>query len=287
MIDQQSRCTPIASWPRPSFRVFIVFIIVGIAPCFLVGISPALAEKMSGFTIMEKVYSKKQGDTISSTIEMVLTGTDGKQRKRRMEAFTKRYSYVTKRVFFFLSPKDVKGTALLTFDYPSRDKQDEQWIYLPALHKTKRISSGNRSGSLMGSDFSYGDMTQKSIESYTYNLLREQEKDTHREWIIEALPRDETTVNEYGYSKSLYVIRQDNFVITRAVHWLAKSKKLKYFEVVKLQQFGEIWVPVEVLAKTVRNGKTLHQTRLISTKTHLNQPINDDLFTKRRLEHGF
>ena len=64
---------------------------------------------------------------------------------------------------FFLSPADVKDTGFLTYDYDEEGRDDDQWLYLPALKKTKRIASGDKSGSFMGSDFTYADMTDRLI----------------------------------------------------------------------------------------------------------------------------
>jgi hypothetical protein len=246
-----------------------------------------LAGERDGLAIMKQVYAKEQATTFSGTMEMILIGKDGGQRSRKMKMYTRHYDDVTKRVVFFLDPPDVRGTALLTYDYSSVDQQDEQWMYLPALHKTKRISAGNRSGSFMGSDFSYGDLTQKSLESHTYRLLQEKKDgDAAALWVIETLPVDEDTVALYGYSKSLLLVRQDNFVITGAVHWLNNSDVLKYFEVTSLTEKDGIWIPLQVQAKTVSNGKILHQTVLVSRDIELNNPIDEDLFSRRRLELG-
>jgi len=235
---------------------------------------------------MQRVDAKEQGETTVSTIKMILIGRDGHQRIRKMKTFAKNEKERTKKIIFFLSPANVKGTALLTYDYSSSNQEDDQWIYLPALHKTKRISAGNRSGSFMGSDFSYGDLTEKAIDSFSYRLLKEQHTGQHPCWIIEAIPKDSETVSRYGYSKSLLIVRQDNFVVIRAVHWLNNKKTLRYNEVTKLEQQNNIWVPLEVHAKTVENGKTIHQTLIITESITINQPIDDELFTKRRLEQG-
>lgn len=242
-------------------------------------------KEISALDIMKQVDQKELGKTISTTTEMILIGNDGQRRKRIMQTYTKRQEKVTKKIIFFTSPQNVNGAALLTYDYLSKDRQDDQWVYLPALHRIKRISAGNRSGSFMGSDFSYGDMTQKSIDLYSYRLLKEQKLGENSVWVIEATPKDAETSKLYGYNKSLLIIRQDNFVVVRTVHWLDKNS-LKYSEVKKIEQYEGIWVPLEVHAKTVSNGKTIHQTILINKDIKLNQPIANDLFSKRRLEQG-
>jgi len=235
---------------------------------------------------MQRVDAREQGETTVSTIKMILIGRDGHQRVRKMKTFAKKEKELTKKIIFFLSPANVKGTALLTYDYSSSSQEDDQWIYLPALHKTKRISAGNRSGSFMGSDFSYGDLTGKTIDSFSYRLIKEQQAGQYPSWIIEAIPKDKETVSRYGYSKSLLIVRQDNFVVIRAVHWLNNKKTLRYNEVTKLEQRNNIWVPLEVHAKTVANGKTIHQTLIITENIAINQPVDNELFTKRRLEQG-
>lgn len=244
------------------------------------------SQQLDGKDIMQLVDARQQGDTIAATIEMILIGNDGNRRVRRMKTFTKHGDNLTRKIILFLAPADVKGTALLTFDYRTADQEDDQWIYLPALHKTKRISAGNRSGSFMGSDFSYGDLTGKAIDAYSYTVLKEQQIDGHQVWIIEAIPKDNETITLYGYSKSLLIVRQDNFVVIRAVHWLKNKNTLKYNEVIKLEEIDGIWVPLEVRAKTVSNNKTIHQTIIITKDIKLNQPLNEELFTKRRIEQG-
>jgi hypothetical protein len=72
-----------------------------------------------------------------------------------------------KSIIVFLSPADVKGTGLLT--YERLDREDDQWLYLPALRRIKRIASKNKSGSFMGSEFAYEDVTAQSVEKYTYS----------------------------------------------------------------------------------------------------------------------
>jgi len=260
--------------------ILITFVSLVLAPTI------GFSRELDGLEIMQQVYKRDVGNTITGTVEMILIGSDGNQRKRKMTTYTKRYDELTKRVFFFRAPADVRGVAFLTYDYPSIEQEDEQWIYLPALHKTKRISASKKSGSFMGSDFSYSDLTQKSLESNSYRLIKEQQLDQHPVWIIEAVPKNKKMIDLYGYSKSLLIVRKDNFVIIRAVHWLKNKNILKYNEVLELEKIGDIWIPTVVQAKTVNSGKTVHQTLLINTNIKLNASIDDELFTKRRLEQG-
>ena len=106
-----------------------------------------------------------------------------------------------KSLFVFDQPRDVQGTALLT--HAHADTQDDQWLYLPALERVKRISASTRSGSFMGSEFSYEDMSAPEVEEYTYRYLRDEPCGELTCTVTEQFPLDEKS----GYSRK--VIWQD------------------------------------------------------------------------------
>ena len=124
--------------------------------------------------IMEKVDARDDGSSLISTMQMTLIDKNGKKRNRQMRTFSKDINANTEhKTIFFLSPSDVKNTAFLTYDYSADDKDDDQWMYLPALKKTKRIPASDKDAAFMGSDFSYADMTDKELNDYTFNLVKE------------------------------------------------------------------------------------------------------------------
>ena len=98
-------------------------------------------------------------------------------------------------LFVFDEPRDVQGTAFLI--HAHKDKGDDQWLYLPALKRVKRISSGNRSGSFMGSEFAYEDMTPPEVEKFTYRHLRDEACGELTCTVVERIPTDERS----GYSR--------------------------------------------------------------------------------------
>ncbi|MDE0245707.1 MAG: outer membrane lipoprotein-sorting protein [Gammaproteobacteria bacterium] len=106
-----------------------------------------------------------------------------------------------KSLFVFDQPRDVQGTALLTHAHVNT--QDDQWLYLPALKRVKRISASRRSGSFMGSEFSYEDMSSPEVDEYTYRYLRDEPCGELTCTVIEQFPLDEKS----GYSRK--VIWQD------------------------------------------------------------------------------
>jgi hypothetical protein len=190
------------------------------------------------------------------------------------------------RIMFFKQPADVKNTGFLTYDYDDANKDDDQWLYLPALHKSKRISSSDKSGSFMGSDFTYSDMVSRELEDYDFSLEKEMQVNGKDVWIIKATPRSKDIIKETGYTKSLLFIRKDNYVVIRGINWVKKGKKLKYFDMKGLKLIDNIWTPTEIHMTTKKGKKVLHKTILKFSNIKYNQDLDSNLFTLRRLEKG-
>jgi hypothetical protein len=246
---------------------------------------PVLAE-MSAREIMQAVEDREDGDNKSSDMKMVLIDKNGDTRTREIRSFDKDKGEDNQRIMFFLSPADVKDTAFLTYDYDAYEKDDDQWLYLPALRKSKRIASSDKSGSFMGSDFSYSDMTQKNLDAYDFTIMKEGEVRGHKVWLIESVPKTKEEIEETGYTKSIAFVRQDNFVVVRAVHWVKEGKRLKYLDVTKLEQIDGVWTIIEMNMTTKKGKATLHKTELSFANVKYNQGLDEQMFTVRRLEKG-
>ena len=242
---------------------------------------------LTGREIMEKVNARDEGDRSKGEMEMILIDKKGKKRIRKLKTFGGKKDKDTLSLMFFLSPADVKNTGFLTYDYNESGKDDDQWLYLPALRKTKRIAAGDKSGSFMGSDLNYSDMTTPDLDLYDYTLMKETEVRGHKVWQIKAIPKNKDEAEKSGYSKSVIFIRQDNYVMIRAVRWVHKKRRNKYLDVKKMEKIDGIWVSTEMHVTTKTGKKTLHKTILKQNNIRFNQnDVNADLFTVRRLEKG-
>ena len=242
---------------------------------------------LSGREIMEKVNARDEGDRSKGEMEMILLDKKGKKRIRKLKTFGGKKGKDTLSLMFFLSPADVKNTGFLTYDYNESGKDDDQWLYLPALRKTKRIAAGDKSGSFMGSDLNYSDMTTPDLDLYDYTLMKETEIRGKKVWQIKAVPKNKDEAEKSGYRKSVIFIRQDNYVMIRAVRWVHKKRRNKYLDVKKLEKIDGIWVSTEMHVTTKTGKKTLHKTVLKQNNIRFNQDdVNADLFTVRRLEKG-
>ncbi|MDH5301177.1 MAG: outer membrane lipoprotein-sorting protein [Gammaproteobacteria bacterium] len=246
----------------------------------------ALADDAKARAIMEKVDAVNKGDNRVSDMEMILIDRHNNQRTRSLRTFSKDFGKDTYRIMFFLSPADVENTGFLTYDYDDANKDDDQWLFLPALRKSKRIASTDKSGSFMGSDFNYADMTDRDLQNYDFTLKKEMDVDGKKVWAIEAVPRSKKIIDEFGYSKSLAFVRQDNHVVIRAINWEKDGGKMKFMEITKLEQIDGIWTPLEISMTTKQGQQTEHRTILRFHNVKYNQNLGDDAFTLRRLEKG-
>ena len=226
--------------------------------------------------IMLAVDDRDDGDNGIMDLEMILIDKRGNQRVRKIRSFGKDFG----------EEADVKDTGFLTYDYDDETRDDDQWLYLPALKKTKRIAAGDKSGSFMGSDFSYADLTERPLDYYDYKLLEHSEVRGVPVWVIEAVPRTEEEIDETGYTKTVSFVRKDNYVVIRSKSWVKKGNRQKYFDVKKLEQIDGIWTPTEMHMATKKGKKVLHRTVLKNTNVKFNQDLGDDLFSTRRLEKG-
>jgi hypothetical protein len=246
----------------------------------------AEAEELTARQIMERVDARDDGDNSTQDLEMILIDKHGNQRVRELRAFGRDVGKDEYSLLFFLSPADVKDTGFLTYDYDEPLRDDDQWLYLPALNRTKRIASSDKSGSFMGSDFSYADMTDRPLDHYQFTLMKETEVAGQPAWQIEAVPITEHEKDETGYTKSVLFVRKDNYVVVRSVAWVKKGKRLKYFDVKKLEQIDGIWIATDMTMTTKKGKQILHKTLLSAKNVRFNQDLDPDLFTVRQLEKG-
>ena len=246
----------------------------------------AAADDAKAREIMTRVNDRDDGDNQTSELRMVLIDSRNNRRERDLKSFRKDKGQDTQTIMFFESPADVKGTGFLTYDYAEPGKDDDQWLYLPALRKSKRIASSDKSGSFMGSDLNYSDMTKPDLQDYDFTLLKEEDVDGQKAWVILAVPRSDAKKEEIGYEKSQVWVRADNYVIVRALRWVYKSPRLKFMKVNKLERIDGVWVTTEFQMVTREGQATVHATVLQFNNVRFNQKLSEGLFTVRQLEKG-
>jgi hypothetical protein len=212
-----------------------------------------------------------------SKMEMVLINANGEKNVREM--IYQRFEMNgdgDKSISKFLRPKDIKGTGLLTYEHKEGD--DDQWLYLPALKRVKRISSRNKSGSYMGSEFSYEDLASFEIEKFTYKYIREASLDGIPCFVVERYPVDEKS----GYTKQITFIRKDNYQFKQIDYFDRKADLLKvaYYADHKIHK-GKYWRPTQIHMKNVQTRK---ETVLDINDTKIGVGQHESDFSKRALK---
>ncbi len=235
--------------------------------------------------IAQKVHDRDDGKSLIEDMTMTLIDKNGNKRVRSIKTFEKDFGEDEHRIMFFKTPADVKDTAFLTYDYEDPNKDDDQWLYLPALKKVKRIPTSDKSSSFMGSDFSYYDMTKRDVDDFTYKILKHVKVRGHDTTMIESIPKSQDIIDESGYTKTIGLVREDIDMIVRSIGFLKNGKK-KYFDVTKMHKQDGIWVIDEMSMTTKKGKRTLHKTILKFDNIKVNKPIKDDMFSTRRLQKG-
>lgn len=189
-----------------------------------------------------------------SDMEMILLDRRGDEARRELEMMVLELPEGEERsIIHFRSPRDIRGTALLTYSYP--DEDDEQWLYLPALRRTKRIAASGRSSPFMGSQFAYEDLVRTDIEVYDYRFIGGEELDGRTCFVVERVPRYEGT----GYSRQRVWIDTVAYRIQRVDYWDLRGRELKTLTLDGYRQHVDrIWKPAEATMVNHRTGETTH-----------------------------
>ena len=156
-----------------------------------------------------------------------------------------------KSMSIFDRPRDVKGTAFLS--YTHKTGSDDQWLYLPALKRVKRISSRNKSGSFMGSEFAYEDISSQEVEKYTYKYVKDESCGDIECFVIERDPVDELS----GYTRQVVWIDKNEYRPQKIDFYDRKNSLLKTLSYKGYQQYlGKYWRADEMYMKNHQTGKT-------------------------------
>jgi hypothetical protein len=160
-----------------------------------------------------------------------------------------------KSMTIFDSPRDVKGTAFLSHTHAQ--EADDQWLFLPALKRVKRISSANKSGPFVGSEFAYEDLTSQEVDKYTYKWLREEQLAGKKVAVIERYP----SYKNSGYTRQMVWVNLQVLQAQRVDFYDRKDALLKTLEITEFRQYdGGFW-------RSHKMSMTNHQTGKSTTLT--------------------
>ncbi|MCB0377878.1 MAG: outer membrane lipoprotein-sorting protein [Bdellovibrionales bacterium] len=230
-----------------------------------------------GLEIMKKAEEFNNGFVgESSTMEMVLVNAHGDKVERKMNSKVQEVSDDgDKSIITFLWPADVKGTKMLTWSH--KTENDDQWLYLPALKRVKRITSTNKTGSFMGSEFSYEDLGSQEVEKYTYTFKGEKDIKGRKAWVIERKSTDKNS----GYGKQVVHLDKEYQNPLQIGYFDRKMELLKVAEFSNYKKYGKYWRASKIEMKNVQTKK---KSILEWKNRKLNQKFSDADFNQNRLK---
>ena len=261
--------------------------------CCILFMFPAssLAAEYSAEEVMRRVDEREAGDSSVSDITLVLIDRRERQRIRNLKLYSKNYGEDTKTLSLFESPADIRGTAYLNFDWNDSLRDDDSWLYLPALQRVKRLASSDTSDSFLGSDFTYADINGFEIDWYDYSFVNESEMiDGEDCWVIEMIAKSEfkdRAEEAAGYSKMQSWVSKEKFIQLRGQFWELRGNRIKFFTASEVELVEDIWTVKRLQAITTRNDRQEHASILQIKSIDYNVDVADELLTTQAMQRGF
>lgn len=252
---------------------------IGLILWLLFTFGSAFSQELTARQIMEKNDDVQTSKDSTSKITMKLINEKGQERVRKIAYFEKRDKNDNRNTLVkFQFPADVKGTGLLTLEH--KGSEDDQWLYLPAMRKTRRISASDKGDSFMGSDFTYEDMEQEDLDEFEYKLLGMEDINGEPCNRIEGIAASESKKKETSYSRRELWVRKSDFFLLKINYY---NRKGDFLKTLTASDIKVISGKPRAHRLTMENFQRRHKTELIYEEIKLDQGISDNLFTERQL----
>ena len=255
-----------------------------ILPAILMCLLPLslLAEtpEEKGLAIAQEADRRDSGfRNYTNDVRMILKNRQGQESIREIRSKTLEVDGDgDKSLTIFDEPRDVKGTALLSFTH--KEGPDDQWLYLPALKRVKRIASDNKSGPFMGSEFAYEDITSQEVEKYTYKYLRDDSFDGMDVFVFERYPVDKKS----GYTRQIIWMDKEHYKERKIEFYDRKDTLLKTLLFTDYHQYQDrFWRAHQMDMENHQTGKS---TRLIQSNYKYNTGLSERDFDQNSLKRA-
>jgi len=243
----------------------IVFLLMNVQICF--------SQPTTGLWVAQRIDERERGDDVSVHMDMTLIDKRGSERQRKLFIIRKDVDGKDKLLLKFSYPNDIKSTSFLVWEHKGRD--NERFLYLPALGRIRRIATREKNENFAGTDFSYEDISGRKLEDYTYTLIKENTLHEGKAcYLLESYPKEKDS----KYPKTRSWVRKDNFVTIKGEYYNRKGEVEKTYTVSKLKVIDGIWT---VLEHSMENHKTAHTTLIKVKDVHYNSGIPDRSFGRR------
>ena len=236
-----------------NFMPVLLVLSLSLPSFFLADFARAETPEQTGLAVAKETNRRDDGwGDFFAQMTMLLKNRQGEESKRTIRIQNLEVAGDgDKSMSIFDHPADIKGTALLTYTHKTGD--DDQWLYLPALKRVKRIASSNKSGPFMGSEFAFEDIVSQEVEKYTYKHIREEIFDGQDCFVQERYPADKNS----GYTKQMVWIDKTHYRILKIDFYDRKDALLKTLNFRGYQQYlNKYWRATEMFMENHQSGKS-------------------------------
>ena len=263
-------------------RRFLILIFVLLTVAVL--LSPASAsaqERPSAEAVVAAAYqvSHYSGNDMRARVLMRLISKGGGERIREMIMLRldREDGGEQKYFLYFLQPGDVRDMTFMVWKHPQRD--DERWLFIPAIKLVRRIAANDKRSSFVGSDFSYEDVSGREVEEDDHTFVREETRNGRPVFVIRSVPKDDKSSD---FSYRLAWIDKENSVLWQEEYYDKRSQLYRVFTADEVKQVEGQWTAVKRTMKNVQNG---HRTEVTFVEVDYNVGLDDSLFSERYLQN--
>lgn len=233
---------------------------------------------LTGREVQLKVKNQSTGDDHIWRWDMRLINKNGYVRKRIAYRYMKETNGLRKIIVRFHSPADIRKTGLLTWENANAD--DTQFLYLPALKRTRRIATADKEQSFVGTDFNYEDMENLSVDNYTYSAATTEMRDGKECYVYDAFAKPGANT---VYSRMRQWTSKKSWIRIYVEYYGKRGKLFKIATAKNIQKIDGLWTPLYI---AMENLQDKHKTEIITSNIIYNSGLSDDLFSLMNLETG-
>jgi len=245
----------------------------------VLALAPPVAAQPAAEEIMAKAHLAMfyPGEDMRARVTMRLVSRDGKERVRELTMSRRDLQDGGEQRYFiyFHRPPDVRDMTFLVWKYPGKD--DDRWLYIPALKLVRRIAASDKRSSFAGSDFSYEDVSGREPEEDTHKLLKEEKVGERAAYVVESVPKDPASVD---FGRKVSWIDRATWLPLKEEYYDRRGELSRLFTAEEVKEVQGFWT---VTRRVMKNVQTGHWSESVMAEVRYNQKLLPELFTERAL----
>lgn len=255
------------------------FMVVLIAVCFIfIASGSVISAEITGREVLERSRILDTVSDMEADMEMNIIRGDRVRNRELIMHSLRKDDGTEMSMMRFTAPSDVQGSGFLTISYS--EGQEENWIYLPALGRERRIVSDERGGNFMGSDFTIEDISQ-TLDDYDHKLLEILSESDKEIYIVETTPLNEKIAEQVGFSRRLSYIDKDREHIIKSETFNDNGEMIKLLEIIETVEISDgVYIPAKLVMNDLETGG---KTELIYDNIEINIGLSSNDFSRRQL----